>query len=105
MPLSVIVRRGAGSHPGEDIVDPLITILPVALARGRNELDERGSGLQDVQVSVPYRTGIRLGQVVRVRETLFGTTWYGKVSGISHRCELASDETTLTIKKPTEFKA
>lgn len=104
MSVNIVVRRGAGIHPGDDITDPLIVTLPVALSRGRNELDERASGLQDVQVTFKYRTGIRLGQVARVHEGLFGAVWYGKVSGISHKSTLALVETTLTIKRPTEFR-
>lgn len=104
MAVSLVVRRGAGLHPGPDITDPLITTLQVALARGRNELDERASGLQDVQVSIPYRPGIRIGQIAEVVEALFGDVWYGKVSGISHSYSLASAITNLTIKRPTEFK-
>lgn len=104
MSVSLIVRRGAGTHPGPDITDPLITTIQVALARGRNELDERASGLQEVQVSIPYRPGIRIGQVAEVVETLFGDVWYGKISGISHAFGEGPDLTTLTIKRPTEFK-
>lgn len=104
MSVSLVVRRGSGSHPGDEISDPLITTLQVALARGRNELDERASGLQDVKVSMPYRPGIRMGQVVEVKETLFGDTWYGKIAGITHSFGGDQQTTELSIKRPTEFQ-
>jgi hypothetical protein len=100
---SVVVRRGDGLHQGDDIIDPLIKVLPVALARGRNELDERASGFQQVDVTVPFRTGLRLGQVVQVTEQLLGETWYGKLSGISHVFDGATMITTLRLRRPSEF--
>lgn len=100
---SVIVRRGDGLHPGDDIVDPLIKTLPVALARGRNELDEQSSGLQEVQIQMFYRTGLRIGMVVEVQEQLFGTTWYGKITGLTHQYDGTGGTTTMTIKRPSGF--
>ena len=42
MSLDIFVMRGAGDRRGEDIVDPLIgSSIPVAIQRGRNELDGR----------------------------------------------------------------
>lgn len=103
MSFSVIVRRGDGLHPGDDIVDPLIKTLPVALARGRNELDEQASGLQEVQISCVYRTGLRLGMLVEVHEQLFGTIWYGKITGLTHQWDGQGGSTQMTLKRPSGF--
>jgi hypothetical protein len=103
MTIAIIVRRGKGSHPGDDIIDPLITALPVALQRGRNEMDERASGLQDVELEIPFRPNLRNGQVVQVVDLLFGVTWYGKITGLTHRGELASMVTSMKLKRPTDF--
>lgn len=103
MPVLAIVRRGDGSHPGKDIYDPLISQLPVALVRGRNEIDEQGSGLQPVDLVIPFRVGLRLGQVVQVHEVLFGTTWFGKIEGLTHSRDLSGLITSLQVKRPTDF--
>lgn len=103
MPIAVVVRRGSGTRPGEDIYDPLITALPVALARGRNELDEQSSGLQPVDLNIPFRIGLRMGQVVKVIDTLFGTIWYGKIESLRHAKTIDGMITTVRLKRPTEF--
>lgn len=100
---SVIVKRGDGLHPGDDIVDPLIKTLPVALARGRNELDEQAHGLQDVELTIFYRVGLRLGMIVEAHEQLFGTVWYGKIVGLHHKYDETGGETVMTLKRPTSF--
>jgi len=98
-----MVRRDSGLIRGEDIIDPLITTLPVALARGRIELDDQNSGFQEVDIQVVYRTGLRLGQIIQVNENLFGQTWYGKITGLTHTYSNGEAITTIRLKKPTDF--
>ena len=100
---SITVRRGDGLHPGEDIVDPLIKTLPVGLERGRNELDDRAHALQEVDLTIHFRAGLRLGQVVEVKETLFGTVWYGKITGLTHSYEGVAPLTVVRVKRPSDF--
>jgi hypothetical protein len=102
---SVTVRRGDGLHPGEDIVEPLITTLPVALERGRNELDDRAHALQEVDLVVHFRPGLRLGQVIEVQESLFGVSWFGKIVGLSHAFSENQQAplTTIRLKRPSDF--
>lgn len=102
---SITVRRGDGLHPGEDIVEALIKTLPVALERGRNELDDRAHALQEVDLMVHFRPGLRLGQVLEIEETLFGTTWYGKVVGLSHSYDGGQQAalTSIRVKRPSDF--
>lgn len=102
---SIIVQRGDGLSQGDDIVDPLITCLPVALARGRNEMDEQASGFQDVELTFFFRAGLRLGMVVEVHESLFGEVWYGKLVSLAHRFDGAATITTARVRKPTGFTA
>jgi hypothetical protein len=101
--IDIFVVRGLGDKRGEDIVDPLITTVAVALQRGRNELDRQGSGLQEVSVETVYRPGVRLGQLGYYVDVRSGLSWYGKVSGISHRIDGPALTTTLQIEKPTDF--
>ncbi len=103
MSIDIFVQRNAGAHRGDDIVDPLIGSIPVAIQRGRNELDDRASGTQVVEVEAVYRTGLRLGQLGQFFDVQTGDTWFGKISGISHHWNGQELTTTLQIKKPTDF--
>lgn len=103
MTVDVFVIRGAGDKRGEDIVDPLIGSIPVAIVRGRNELDERASAMQQVEAETVYRTGVRLGQTARFSDMQTGEVWTGKVVGISHAVDGTEITTSLQIKRPTGF--
>jgi hypothetical protein len=96
----VIVIRGMGNSPGPDIVDPLLTTVDACLARGRNELDEQASDLQDVEITIPFRANLRLGQVAQVSSLSSGELWYGKISGIKYTYDLADLYATISIRKP-----
>ncbi len=100
MSIDIFVQRDNGDKRGDDIVDPLIGSVPVAIQRGRNELDERASGMQQVEAETVYRDGVRLGQVARFFDT---AAWYGKVVGVTHRYNGEALTTSLQVKRPTDF--
>jgi len=75
----------------------------VAIVRGRNELDERASGMQHVEVETVYRTGVRLGQVARFADMQTGEVWTGKIVGITHRVSGVEISSVLAVKRPTGF--
>ena len=97
----VFVLRGDATHRGSDVVDPLLTTIEVCLARGRNELDEQASGLQDVSLVCLSRANLRLGQVCQVVDLLDGSTWYGKLTGIQHQYTKSDCVSTLAIRRPS----
>jgi hypothetical protein len=101
MNVDIFVYRGSGDKRGEDIVDPLIGSVPVAIVRGRNELDERASGMQRVEVTTLHRIGVRLGQTARFADMQTGEVWTGKVVGITHIAEGVERATRLQVKRPT----
>lgn len=103
MAVDIFVIRGAGDKRGDDIVDPLIGSVPVAVVRGRNELDERAEGMQTVEVETVYRTGVRLGQAARFFDLQTGEIWTGKIAGITHSKSGVEISTTLQVKRPTGF--
>jgi hypothetical protein len=103
MSVDIFVIRGNGDKRGEDIVDPLIGSIPVAIVRGRNELDERAEAMQLVEVETVYRTGVRLGQTARFLDMQTGEAWTGKVAGITHSARGVQLTTRLQIKRPTRF--
>lgn len=80
----IVVKRGAGDSPGEEIVDPLLATVPAALSRGRAELDKQGSGAQEVTLTVPFTTGRRLGQLEAVHDIEAGKVYKGKITGLRH---------------------
>ena len=106
MSIDIFVQRGAGDKPGDDIIDPLIGSIPVAIQRGRNELDARSVPLKKVDTEALYRVGVRLGQLARFHDLLNGVEWSGKISGISHQVTKAeNDSVQLTTKLKVERTA
>jgi len=86
MTVDIIVQRGTGDHPGEDIIDPLISEISVALSRGQVEIDKVAKGIP-VTLSVRFRSGIRTGQLIEVVDSLQGAAWRGKITGVEHGVE------------------
>lgn len=100
--VDIVVIRGAGDRPGDDISDALIVSVPVALSRGRAELDD--GALADAPVLECLLQDVRLGQLLEVDDTALGL-WRGKVTGISHQVNSDDDgnvsaSTTINLRKP-----
>jgi hypothetical protein len=99
MTIDIFVIRGAGDRPGDDVVDGLIGSLPVALARGRAELDERAQPLVPVTIEAVFRDGLRLGHTLRCQDSVRGT-WAGKITGITHRATGGALSTAVQMRRP-----
>jgi len=97
--IDLIVIRDAGDHQGEDVVDPMITSVAVALDRGRFEINE-ASGMRPTTLETVYRNNVEMGQIVEVHDSLQGSVWRGKISSISHRSKGPELLTRLTIMRP-----
>lgn len=100
--VDLVVLRGEGTSPGEDILDVLLSDLNAALSRGRAELDQ--GALADAPVLEIKLRDVRLGQTVEVDDTALGA-WRGKVTGVSHRISVddagnLSGFTTINLRKP-----
>lgn len=80
----IVVKRGAGANPGEEIVDPLLATVPAALSRGRAELDRQSSGAQEKTYTVPFLAGRRSGQVEEIHDVDLGETVRGKIKALRH---------------------
>ena len=96
---SIIVVRNAGDLQGEDIVDALLSTVPVQLARGQAELDAHSSTPQSVSLDVVFRTGLELGQLAEVHDAMQGTSYRGKITGISHRINNGAVTTLLDLER------
>lgn len=100
--MDIVVIRGEGTSPGEDIVDPLLSEVSVALSRGRAELDQ-GALADEQQLDVTLRD-VRLGQLVAIEDSALGA-WRGKVTAVVHSVSVddegnLSAQTSLTLRKP-----
>lgn len=96
MTVDVIVERPPGDNPGEDIVDPLITDISVALSRGQVEVDKVAKGVP-VTLQTKFRAGLRTGQLIEVVDALMGVAWRGKITGIEHGVDGPVLITTLQV--------
>lgn len=100
--IDLFVQRGSGDKPGEDVVDPLVSSIPVAIVRGRNELDDKAHRKDDETLGTVYRDGVRLGHLARTYEV--GEIWTGKIDGIEHTIRKVGDSvqttTSLQLERP-----
>lgn len=101
---SVRCVRGDGLHRSPDaIISNLLTEEGAVRQRGRNELDDKAHGSQLVTMTIRFRPGLLLGQVIKVQESLFGSSWYAKITGIKHTVSNSKLTTELTLLKPTAY--
>jgi hypothetical protein len=99
--MDILVRRAPADRRGVDIVDPLLSDLGAALARGRNEIDA-ASQSENVDIGMVPLPSAFVGALVEVHDALYGESWRGKVSGITHRAGVGEmPSTTLRIVRPT----
>lgn len=96
MAIDIIVQRGAGDNPGEDIVDPLITELSVALSRGQVEIDRVAKGVP-VTLQTKFRGNLMPGQLIEVVDALQGAAWRGKIVSVEHGVDGPTLLTTLQV--------
>ena len=94
---SIVVIRGAGDRKGEDIISPLLWTIEAKLARGTAEMGAHAEPMQSVSLTIVYRPGLRLGQLVEVNDSIQGASWRGKITGISHKMSGEDVVTDLAI--------
>jgi len=97
--VDIVVRRLPGDICGDDIIDPLVSTELVALARGRNELDSLATIKVPVQLRTIYRSGVALGQLVEVQDSMQGLTYRAKIINIQHQIEQTRAITILTVER------
>lgn len=100
--MDIVVIRGNGDHPAEDIVDPLMSEVGVGLSRGRAELDQ--GALADEQQLDMKLMDIRIGELVEIDDSILGN-WRGKVTSTMHSITIDDDgnleaTTRITVRKP-----
>ncbi len=97
-------------HKGDDIVEPLLgEDVAAAISRGKAELYERGTGGQFIDYTITYTPGLKLGDLIKVKDVLFDEIIYGKltsitINGARDSVEGAFDVTMdITIRRATDF--
>ena len=82
--MEVIVQRSPGTHPGPDIIEPLIATPAEGIERGRAAIDKAAATGRARQL-IAYRDGEEPGRLIEVNDASQGATWRGLVVGISIR--------------------
>lgn len=100
-PVVSVVIHNAGLTPGKDIIEFILSSNLAQRSRGLAELGKRGSDIQVADMTIKYRTGLRIKQMVEVQDSLQGVSWKGKIVGISHRVDNGQISTRLDIERPT----
>jgi len=100
--MDIVVIRGEGTSPGDDIVDILLSDVNAGLSRGRAELDQ--GALADEQSLEVTLQDLRLGQLIEVEDSALGY-WRGKATSVTHQVSMydrgnLSYSTTVNLRKP-----
>lgn len=100
--MDIVVMRGEGTSPGEDIVDILLSDVNAGLSRGRAELDQ--GALADEQSLDVTLQDLRLGQLIEVEDSALGY-WRGKATSVTHQVSMDDEgnltySTTVNLRKP-----
>ena len=111
MALDIIVELvGSRGHKGEDIEEPLLgDDISAAVSRGKAELYERGTGGQFIDYNTVFIPDLKLGQLVKIKDSLFDEIIYGKVTSINivgaRDGETGAFEVNMdiTIRRSTDF--
>lgn len=104
MSIDVTVLRYGGKYPGEDIVDNYLGSIEAAKQRGRNEIDEHSSGLQSVDITIPYASGLVPGKYVKVHDSELSEVWVGKCESVSINADGPSVLLEVRLRRPTNFR-
>lgn len=99
----LVVVRFLGDKEGDDIIDELLSTDAAALSRGRAELDFQSTAQVQRSLEIPYEAGLSNGQMVEVTDELQGETYYGKITGLDYRNELAQATVVMSLIVPSDF--
>lgn len=101
-PLRIVVQRGAGTIPGDDIVDPLMANENVMLNRGRNEIDGAAAKGQvtltnSYPVHITDAAHVVNGELLLVEDSQLGFAWRGKARDVEHRISVDPRAGSITV--------
>lgn len=93
------VYRDDGLREGLPIIEPLLSD-DALIHRGRAEMDAHAHAMNRVELSVVFRPGFRLGQLVEATDPTSPNAYRAKVTGIQIRVTQAAIETRLNLEQP-----
>jgi hypothetical protein len=98
--MSVIeVYRGDGARQGSPIIEPLLSDDALRL-RGLAEMDANAHANNRVELSVVFRPGLRLGQLIAATDPSAAIPYRAKITGIAITVSEALIETRLMLEQP-----
>lgn len=98
--MSVIeVYRGDGTRQGSPIVEPLLSDEALR-QRGIAEMDANAHADNRVELSVVFRPGFRLGQLIEATDPSTAIPYRAKITGIAISVSEALIETRLNLEQP-----
>lgn len=102
--ISVIVQRQPADRQGPDISEPLICSEPVAVERGRNEIDRNSTNREIVTGTGPLRRFISPGPLLEVMDLEHGP-WRGMVTGCALSLTRGESDFSADINLTVERRA
>ena len=97
--IDILVQRGNGDIAGSPVVDPLISSISVAIARGRAEIDAQQS-VRKLRLVASLDARVRPGLLVDVVDGISGICWRGKIVGVEHVADGQTVSTRLDVEVP-----
>lgn len=91
--------RGDGLRIGAPIIEPLLSD-DALLTRGLAEMDANAHAFNRVELSVVFRPGLRLGQIVETTDPSTASPYRAKVTGIQITISEAAIDTRLNLEQP-----
>ncbi len=102
--ISVIAERPPGDKQAPDVADPLITSEPVAIERGRNEIDASCSNREIVSSTGPLREYLEPGNMVEVADGE-QQAWRGMIRTCAIVIDRSQGDFTASINLEIEREA
>lgn len=93
------VYRGDGLRCGAPIIEPLLSDEAL-LQRGMAEMNRNAHAINQVELAVVFRPGLKLGQRVEALDPSTAYPYRAKITGIEIRVTEANIETHLTLEQP-----
>ncbi len=91
--------RGAGDRQGQPIIEPLLADNAL-IHRGRAEMDANAHELNQVQLSIVFRPGVRLGHLIEAIDPSSATPYRGKITGMQITVRGAEIEHRIDVEVP-----
>ncbi len=93
------VYRDDGQREGSPIVEPLLSDEAL-IHRGVAEMNANAWAFNQIELSVVFRPGLRLGQIIEATDPSSAWPYRAKVTGIQITVSQAAIETQVMLEKP-----